>query len=51
MEQPLTSTWHEVTSGIKNNTTNRPSTAHKAESLMAMSTRQGENLKKNRKNS
>ena len=51
MEHPLTFTSHEVTSGIKKNTTNRLSTAHKAESLMAMSTGQRENLKKNRKNS
>lgn len=46
IEQPLTSTSHEVTSGIKNNTTNAPSMPHKAERLMVISASQGENLKK-----
>ena len=46
IEQPLTSTSHEVTSGIKNNSTNALSRAHKAERLMVISASQGEILKR-----
>ena len=37
IEQPLTSTSHEVTSGIKNNTTNALNMARKAERLVVIS--------------